>query len=110
MRGTLTTLMMLAAACSDPTEPSPRVAVLAENVNPPGVTISTCGVVGDYVRADAATPGALSIEGRGWVVLPGAIITSDDLLVVGHDVCVTAELDLERRIERGAATEPDREP
>jgi hypothetical protein len=108
MRPAWIPLVLLAAvsACGDGTQEPARVNIAEDAINPPGVAISTCGIVDGYVAPEAERPGSLAIDGRAWEVNPDAEVQSDHLLVRGEDVCVSAELDPTLRIERFIASLP----
>jgi hypothetical protein len=96
---------LVAAACGGHRDEDARVDVLTtENINPPGITLSLCGVVDAYVPSDGTNDGVLSVDGRTWHIVPAADITSADLLVEGQNICFSADLDTSLRIERATVS------
>jgi hypothetical protein len=97
------------AACGGEADGASQSAALVGAMNPPGITLSTCGIVDGYVPPKDERPGVLSIDQRAWKVAPDAEVREDHLLVAGEDVCISAELDEALWIERAFAYASDAE-
>ncbi|MCW5853309.1 MAG: carboxypeptidase regulatory-like domain-containing protein [Anaerolineae bacterium] len=79
--------------------------VLSGRVTPNvGATVGVCGLVTDFQAATSTTPGSITIGGQTFPIAAGASLDNQNLIHVGSDLCLNAQLNAAGQISTGGVT------
>lgn len=96
-------LALAAPACGAEDGGSATTRAGEEAKNPPGIAITTCGVLRRYEPPAPERAGTLGVDARWWVIAPHGVMENPEDLVPGSALCVSMLLDSWSRIEHCTA-------